>query len=172
MANIKLRPADLGDLALLKSWDEQPHVVASDPNDDWKWEYELGRSPHWRDQLVAMLDQRPIGFLQIIDPALEESHYWGKIDGGFKAIDIWIGEPGDLGRGYGTAIMRLALKRCFDDPSVNTVLIDPLANNTRAHKFYRRMGFQFFEERQFGQDLCHVYRLSRAEYQDSIAKTP
>jgi hypothetical protein len=31
---INLRPATLDDLALLQHWDEQPHVVASDPNDD------------------------------------------------------------------------------------------------------------------------------------------
>jgi len=30
-----------------------------------------------------------------------------------RAVDIWIGEEGDLGRGHGTIIMRLALARCF-----------------------------------------------------------
>jgi aminoglycoside 6'-N-acetyltransferase len=33
-----------------------------------------------------------IGFVQIIDPAREESHYWGDAPGGLRAIDIWIGE--------------------------------------------------------------------------------
>mgnify|MGYP003467119708 CR=1 FL=1 len=36
--------------------------------------------------------------MQIIDPALEESHYWGDIGPDLRAIDIWIGSPGDLGR--------------------------------------------------------------------------
>ncbi|NKB18776.1 MAG: GNAT family N-acetyltransferase, partial [Pseudanabaena sp. CRU_2_10] len=38
---INLRPATSADLELLKHWDEQPQVIAADPNDDWHWEIEL-----------------------------------------------------------------------------------------------------------------------------------
>jgi hypothetical protein len=38
---MKLRPATLADLELLRHWDEQPHSVASD--DDCGWETELAR---------------------------------------------------------------------------------------------------------------------------------
>jgi hypothetical protein len=72
---IALRPATLADVNLLRRWDEQPQVVAADPNDDWGWEVELARTPRWREQLIAELDGRPIGFIQIIDPAEEDSHY-------------------------------------------------------------------------------------------------
>lgn len=41
----ELRRAVLGDLELLRQWDEQPHVIAVDPNDDSQWEVELGRTP-------------------------------------------------------------------------------------------------------------------------------
>jgi aminoglycoside 6'-N-acetyltransferase len=44
---VTLRPATPADLALLRRWDEEPHVVASDPHDDWGWEEELGRDPDW-----------------------------------------------------------------------------------------------------------------------------
>jgi aminoglycoside 6'-N-acetyltransferase len=93
--NIRLREATIKDLALLKHWDQQPHVIQSDPNDDWHWEVELSRNPDWRDQLVAELNGRPIGFLQIIDPANEDSHYWGDVPENLRAIDIWIGEKED-----------------------------------------------------------------------------
>jgi len=157
-----LRPATLADVELLRHWDAQPHVRASDPNDDWAWEIELGKTPDWREQLIAELDGRPIGFIQIIDPALEESHYWGDVPSGFRAIDIWIGEEQDLGKRYGTKMMQLALARCFCDPTVTAVIIDPLTSNTRAHRFYERLGFQFVERRRFGADECFVYRLDRA----------
>ena len=85
---LHLRPATTSDLALLRHWDEQPHVLASDPNDDWAWEVELTRSPDWREQLIAELSGRPIGFVQIIDPAREESHYWGDVPEGLRALDI------------------------------------------------------------------------------------
>jgi aminoglycoside 6'-N-acetyltransferase len=70
---MKLRTATPADLELLRRWDEQPRVVASDPNDDWMWEVELHKFPDWREQLIAEEDGRPIGFIQIIDHACEES---------------------------------------------------------------------------------------------------
>ncbi|MEG5061467.1 GNAT family N-acetyltransferase [Microcoleus sp. A2-C5] len=161
---INLRPATPADLDLLRRWDEQPHVVNADPNDDWGWEIELDRTPDWREQLIAELDGRAIGFIQIIDPALEDSHYWGDVAANLRAIDIWIGEKTDLGKGYGTQMMQLALVRCFSDSAVTAVLIDPLASNTRAHRFYERFGFQFVEPRRFGDDDCFVYRLNRADW--------
>ncbi|MEH2209009.1 GNAT family N-acetyltransferase [Nostoc sp.] len=161
---INLRPATFADLDLLRHWDEQPHVVDSDPNDDWGWETELDRTPEWREQLIAEIDARPIGFIQIIDPAREDSHYWGDVPANLRAIDIWIGEESDLGKGYGTQMMQLALARCFADPQVIAVLIDPLASNTRVHRFYERFGFQFVEPRRFGDDDCFVYRMNRVDW--------
>ncbi|MGF1567106.1 MAG: GNAT family N-acetyltransferase [Nodosilinea sp.] len=161
---IALRPATLADVSLLRHWDEQPQVVAADPNDDWAWEVELARTPVWREQLIAELKGRPIGFIQIIDPAQEDSHYWGEVPANLRAIDIWIGEPTELGQGYGTTMMRLALASCFADPEVAAVLVDPLASNTRAHRFYQRLGFKFLEHRRFGDDDCSVYRLDRATW--------
>ncbi len=138
-------------------------MVASDPNDDWQWETELARSPDWREQLIAEVDGRPLGFLQIIDPAREDSRYWGEAPEGLRAVDLWIGSAADLGKGYGTKMMQLALARCFADPRVSAVLVDPLAGNTRAHRFYERLGFRFVERRRFGQDDCVVYRLDRVD---------
>jgi aminoglycoside 6'-N-acetyltransferase len=44
---------------------------------------------------------------------------------------------------------------------VEAVVIDPRADNTRAHRFYERLGFRFVERRRFGEDDCFVYRLER-----------
>jgi len=161
---ITLRPATINDLTLLQHWDEQPHILASDPNDDWAWETELNRNPKWREQLIAESDGRPIGFVQIIDPAKEESNYWGDVPTGLRAIDIWIGDVDDLGKGYGTEIMRQAIIRCFEDSSVKAILIDPLASNKRAHQFYERLGFKFSHQQYFGEDDCFVYKLNREDW--------
>lgn len=161
---MNLRSATLADLDLLRHWDEQPHVIASNPNDEWAWEAELEKTPEGYEQFIAEIDGRPIGFVQILDPARDESNYWGNVMGHCRAIDIWIGEQTDLGKGYGTKMMQLLLVRCFADPLVKFVLVDPLASNTRAHRFYERLGFQFIEQRQFGNDDCFVYRLNRADW--------
>lgn len=164
MPEVTLRPAHPGDLDLLRHWDQQPHVLSCDPDHDWPWETELARTPPWREQLVGEVDGRPVGFIQIIDPAEEESRYWGDAPPNLRAIDIWIGEAGDLNRGYGTAMMRLAIARCFAPPEVTAILIDPLASNTAAHRFYERLGFRFVERRQFDEDDCFVYRLERGDW--------
>jgi aminoglycoside 6'-N-acetyltransferase len=169
---IRLRPANLTDLLLLEHWDTQHHNIESDPNDDWNWSEELGRNPAWREQLIAELHGRPIGFIQIIDPANEESHYWGNVPPNLRAIDIWIGEGTDLGQGYGTEMMRLALDRCFNNPLIEAVLIDPLASNTRAHRFYKRFGFRYVETRSFDKDVCFVYRLDRMDWMPFETNSP
>lgn len=162
---ITLRPATIDDLDTLNYWDTQQHVIDSDPDDEWNWETELLRSPEWRAQLVAELDKTPIGFVQIIDPYLEETHYWGTIAPNKRAIDIWIGEEQYLKKGYGTTMMQLAIAQCFQPNEVTGILIDPLKSNTDAHRFYERLGFEFVEERLFDDTPCYVYELTRDKWE-------
>jgi aminoglycoside 6'-N-acetyltransferase len=89
---------------------------------------------------------------------------------GFRAIDIWIGSENDLGKGYGTEIMRQSLERCFSNPEVMQVLIDPLSSNVRAIKFYEKLGFRYVEDRKFGDSDCKVYSISRAAWELGAGK--
>lgn len=169
MSAVALRPATLADLEVLRGWDEAEHVreAGGDPEANaMDWAMELTREVSWRQILIAEEAGRPIGAVQIIDPAEEETHYWGDCGPGLRAIDIWIGEADALGRGLGTAMMRQTLERCFAAPEVGAVLIDPLAANTAAHRFYERLGFRLLERRTFlGVDECVVYRLTRYDWE-------
>jgi aminoglycoside 6'-N-acetyltransferase len=158
---IKLRPATINDLELVKYWDTKQHVIDCDPDDEWNWEIELGRAPEWREQLIAELKEVPIGFIQIIDPYMEETHYWGKVEQNKRAIDIWIGEETNLNQGYGTIMMELTIQRCFENPKIDGILIDPLKTNNKAHRFYERLGFEFIEEREFDKTACYIFELKR-----------
>lgn len=155
------RHATIEDLELLQHWDKQPHVIACDPSGEGDWIPELTKKEEWRELLISQEEDEPIGFLQIIDPKLEDTHYWGDLPPNLRAIDIWIGEKENLNKGYGTTMMKMAFDRIFSNPQVQTILIDPLASNTKAHRFYERLGFQFVEERVFGEALCFVYELKR-----------
>lgn len=161
---IRFRKATLDDLVLLKQWDEDPSVIDSDPMGDWDWEAELAHDPDWREFLIAETEGIPVGFVQIIDPQREETHYWGDIGSGYRAIDIWIGSPAYRNRGLGTEMMTEALRRCFAPPEVHTVLVDPLQSNVDARRFYERLGFEFVQNRMFDDDACAVYRLSRSNW--------
>ena len=102
---------------------------------------------------------------RLIDPAREETHYWDDYPEHLIAIDIWIGEEEDLDRGLGTEMMTLALARCFSEPSVLAVLVDPIPTNLRVRCFYERLGFRFVENRACsGGDEAAVYRISRQEW--------
>ncbi len=164
MAVITLRPATPADVPMLERWDEDPVVAASDPNDDWDWETDtLGAEG--LENLIAERDGRPIGFVQITDLMRDASRYWGDPQPGFMAIDIWIGEPDARGQGSGRAMMKQAIARCFADPLIHTILIDPIETNTDAIGFYRRLGFTFVENRRFGLDDCAVHALRRADWE-------
>jgi aminoglycoside 6'-N-acetyltransferase len=162
---VTLRPATPADIPLLSDWDSRPHVMAcmgADAPPDWEEDFAL-LGPDFQI-LIGEAAGRPVGVVQIIDPAAEPTHYWGDCEQGLRAIDIWIGEEKDLGRGLGTQIMSLAIARCFQSPDVTAILIDPLERNTAAQRFYARLGFQIVGPRRFGEDDCVVMRLERASW--------
>lgn len=167
-ARLALRPATPADAALLAYWDGKPHVVAATGRDDGlDWNEELAAQSEVSFYVVAEEDGRPVGVMQIIDPHLEPTQYWGEIAPNLRALDIWIGEEADLGRGLGTTMMRLALARCFAEPNIAAALVDPLVVNTDAHRFYERLGFKQIERRMFEEDDCYVYRLDRRDWDAS-----
>jgi aminoglycoside 6'-N-acetyltransferase len=173
---ITLRPATMADIPTFDRWDLEPHVISAtsdDPNapkafGETYWPDEIALQDEYYQYFVAELDGRPVGGMQIIDPHLEKTHYWGDVEPNLRAVDIWIGDAGDLGKGYGETMMRLALRLCFSEPDVTAIIIDPLASNTRAHKFYQRIGFKPVGLQRLGDDDddCLVHKLTRAEWRN------
>ncbi|MBC7472323.1 MAG: GNAT family N-acetyltransferase [candidate division SR1 bacterium] len=161
-----LRLATISDLPLIKYWDKKPYIIfasgedADVVNNDWI-DKQLRNPSKFVQVYIAELDSREIGMVQVCDPANEETHYWSKIGQGLRAIDIWLGEENDLGKGYGTTVMNLIIAKCFEDSSVKAIIIDPLVINNRAIRFYKRLGFKFVENKYFEKDYCAVYRLDR-----------
>lgn len=176
-AEVRLRPATPDDAPLLAQWDREPHVIAcstDDPGADIafggiEWREELADQSGISFYRIAEVADdgpwRPVGVMQVIDPHLEPTHYWGEIEPNLRALDIWIGPPDALRRGYGTQMMTLALDACFAAPGVTAIVIDPLASNTAAHRFYQRLGFEVVGRRMFDEDDCLVHRLSRETWE-------
>lgn len=174
---VALRPATTADIALLERWDREPHVITATHSDaaaaetddfDAAEDLELADTlgPDVWQLLIAEVDGRPIGAIRIIDPAREPTHYWGDdVEPNLRALDIWIGERDALGKGYGTEMMRQAIERLFADPAATEIVIDPLASNTAAHRFYRRLGFEDVGRRRFDGSDCLVMRLDRARWE-------
>ena len=177
---VRLRPATFADQALLERWDEDEDVMSSSGNDhrdtegvyaDGYWTHELAIQSDVYQYFIAELSDaagsawRPIAALQIIDPHTEPTHYWGDIEPSLRAIDIWVGDAADRGHGFGELAMSAAIERCFGEPAVTAIIIDPLDANTRAHKFYQRLGFVPTHRQTFGDDDCLVHKLTRQDWE-------
>jgi aminoglycoside 6'-N-acetyltransferase len=173
MSAVALRKATADDVRWLSIWDKDVGVIACTTDDPdatiafsgTDWAAEIAAQSDLSCYYIAEVDGHPIGAMQIIDPHLEPTHYWGEIAPNLRALDIWIGAAADRGRGYGREMMRLAHELCFADPRVTAIVIDPLASNERAHRFYERLGYRPLGRRLFGDDKCLVHELSRADWQ-------
>lgn len=161
---IRFRKALPFDQPMLEHWSEQPHLKGTGVDEDWEWEESLAEDPSWREQLIAEMDGVPIGFVQIIDPYEEETKYWGEVEPHLRAMDIWIGEEANIGKGYGTTMMRMAIEKCFSPPEVKAILVDPMASNTKSHRFYERLGFEFQVPRTMHGAEVMIYRLERTSF--------
>ena len=169
-----LRPATLEDVPHFEQWDREPHVIAATSDDpdadvafeDAEWREEISNDDPASAYFVAEVDGHPIGAMQVIDPALERTHYWGEdCPPNLRAMDIWIGDSDYLNRGFGTKMMATAINRAFADTNVEAIIIDPLNSNTDAHRFYQRLGFRPIGRRLFEEDDdCLVHRLDRADW--------
>lgn len=167
--SIQFRKALPSDQPLLEHWSRQPHLAGTGADEDWGWEESLPNDPTWRKQLIATLDGKPIGFVQIIDPYEEETHYWGDIEQNLRAIDIWIGDAAKIGKGYGSTMMANAIHQCFSDAAVTGIVVDPMASNKKAHRFYERLGFRFWEPRTMHGSDVFLYRLDRSIWEKMSA---
>jgi len=167
-----LRSAVASDRAVLETWDREPDVIAASTDaggvawaDDHDWLKELAMQSEDYEYFIAVLAGRPIGAMQICDPHEEPTHYWGDVEPNLRAVDIWIGSPADRGRGYGTIMMTMAEVLCFDGTGATAIIIDPLNTNTRAHRFYQRLGYVPTHRQVFNdEDDCLVHRLTRADW--------
>lgn len=168
---LAIRIATQDDVPTLARWDADPDVIACTTDDPEAsqafpgavWQEEIAANSDLTCYYIAELDDRPIGAMQVIDPHLEPTHYWGEIEPNLRAIDIWIGDAADRNSGHGRAMMSAVIGRCFAD-DVAAIVIDPLNSNADAQRFYQRLGFKPVGRQMFGDDDCLVHRLDRADW--------
>ena len=70
-------------MPVLERWDTDPNVIAATTDDDaterafgdLDWREELGQDSDVSDHLIAEVDGRPVGAVQVCDPHVEPTHY-------------------------------------------------------------------------------------------------
>jgi aminoglycoside 6'-N-acetyltransferase len=136
------RPAARRDLTLLRAWLRTPELVRwwGDPREQAALLEEDLDEPRMVMTIVTF-EGRPFAYAQHYPLHAWPQPHFGHLPPGSRAIDTFIGEPDMIGRGHGSAYLRLLAARLEAD-GAPTVAIDPAAENFRARRAYEKAGFR------------------------------
>jgi aminoglycoside 6'-N-acetyltransferase len=133
------RPVTPADLPLLRRWRAEPHVIQWWGPPEVEPEEEKLAEPRVAMWIVDFCG-RPFAYAQNYSPHDWDPHPFVHLPPGSRGIDQYIGEPDMLGRGHGSAFVRLHCGRLFaaGAPAIGT---DPHPENERAIRAYEKGGF-------------------------------
>jgi aminoglycoside 6'-N-acetyltransferase len=165
-----------GDLPVIRRWLLEPHVRRwwADPPRDTYPEDELDeyRARVRGEDLSADIfcirhRRRPIGFIQSyrIDDDPEYAAALA-LDVPAAAIDLFIGEATDIGKGHGPRVIRAFLRDIvFARYDVAECVIGPSVKNASAIRAYEKAGFRFVRDAVVPDepDPEHLMRIRRDE---------
>lgn len=135
----EFRRATLDDLALLKAWRANPHVLEWWGSGEPYGEAELAdpRVACW----IISIDERPFAFLQDYTVHGWEDHHFAGLPKGSRGIDQYIGDPEMVGVGHGSAFIGMRMQALFDE-GAPVIATDPHPDNERAIAVYKKLGFE------------------------------
>jgi aminoglycoside 6'-N-acetyltransferase len=136
------RPTARSDLAMLRAWLDAPEVVRwwGDPQEQMALLEEDMDEPRMIMRIVSY-QGRPFAYAQDYDVHVWPQAHLCHLPRGSRAIDAFIGEAEMIGRGHGSAFLRLLAERLTEE-GAPTVAIDPRVENIRARRAYERAGFR------------------------------
>lgn len=136
------RPALRTDLPMLRAWLRTPEVVRwwGDPAREAVLLEEDLDEPRMVMTIVIYQGQ-PFAYAQHYAVDAWPQPHFADLPLGTRAVDSFIGAPEMIGRGHGSAYLRLLAQRLVAD-GAPLVAIDPDAANFRARRAYAKAGFR------------------------------
>lgn len=138
-ARYRFRLMTAADIVMVREWRRQDHVIR------WWGEPEVEEPADiLADSLVRAWivehDGRPFAYGQDYHPHPWPGHPFAHLPPRSRGIDQYIGEPGMLGQGHGSAFVRQHCEQAFAEgaPAIGT---DPHPDNARAIRAYEKAGF-------------------------------
>lgn len=132
------------DLPLILKWFALPHVVdwwhESGDLDSVAAKYRSKLSGGQRDQFLICIAGQKIGYIQWYDAA-SDPLWKGLYQAGTYGIDMVIGEPSFIGKGYGTRVLDQFIKEHLLPLKPVKIIVDPEIGNLRAIRCYEKVGF-------------------------------
>jgi aminoglycoside 6'-N-acetyltransferase len=132
--------------ALLSGWLQQPHWREwwGEPDEELRLIYAVEDGEHL--PFMACINGEPIAYVQCWWPAKHPDVPWVHDMAMTKrGIDISIGDQSNLGKGFGTLILKHFAAKLFAEGATRLV-IDPDRRNSRAIAAYMKAGFTPFAE--------------------------
>ena len=135
------RPMTHAELPLVRRWLAEPHVVQwwGDPSE----QYDLvsgDLDEPAMDQFIVSAGNSAFAYLQCYDLTTWNSGF-GEHPRGTRGIDQFIGEPGMIGRGHGSAFIRAFVDARLREGTPR-IVTDPDPANARAIRAYEKAGFE------------------------------
>jgi len=131
------------DLPIIARWLKLPHVAR------WWGDPEEGLTriaAHMASANVAPFlareGSRPIGYLHVYHANSDPFWAGHTLPRETLGLDLFLGETDVIGRGMGTRLIRLVLRRLLALPETARVQIDPAPNNAAAIRAYEKAGFR------------------------------
>lgn len=143
--SIKFVALNDGHFQLLEDWFSSPHVKEWWP--DGKETIKDIRSGAYFDEhivtsFIAQIDELPIAYIQAWSPSVNAEYPWqADLPDDAHGIDLFIGPPNLIDKGYGSKIIGEFIKLLRED-SDGTIYIDPDPKNIRAIKAFKKCGFE------------------------------
>ena len=150
---LRFRPVQRDDLPLLHEWLQRPHVkrwwTDRETYDEVVARYLPaieGSDP--TDLHLALLDERPIGFLQtyLVADYPDHAATVGDEDGA-AGVDLLLADEELTGRGIGSEMLRRYVEEIvFARPQTRCCVADPEAENTASVRAFEKAGFRVVGE--------------------------
>ncbi len=143
-APVSLGRFDPAHLPLLAEWLRLPEVSPWYPNP--AADLALAESPpQGAHRALIVLDGEPVGFLrwQFVDRDTLDALGLPEVPDNAVDVDILIGAPAALGRGVGPKALDLLAAELARDPGVPMLGLTSSPANGRAHRGFRKAGFEF-----------------------------
>jgi len=150
---LRFRPVLPEDLPLLHEWLQRPHVKRWWTDRDSYEEVVARYLPAIEgsdptDLHLALLDDRPVGFLQtyIVADYAEHEETVGAVEGA-AGVDLLLADEELTGRGIGSEMLRRYVEEIvFARPGTRCCIADPEAANVASVRAFEKAGFRVVRE--------------------------
>lgn len=151
--SISFKKITESDFMQIFNWLAQPHVTPWWPESDWENFLEKYRAKIHSDYVhayIISIDKYPVGMIQYywFTKAPQGDESYGRFhDPQMVGLDIVIGDPNYVGKGYGSKALRAFIDQILKrEPSIKKVFINPDSANKAAIRAYEKAGFKIIKE--------------------------